>query len=376
MSKHAIELPSGPCHDAAYGLAGWCIYVSVIRGRSGLQAWHHPRTLCLVSLMAILRSVPSLKACFKHNLQTQQVALCGFRRLAEMGKIVSVGEALIELIPAAQQGSECPVLRVIPAGGPLRVAAEVARLGHSSGFMGGLSNDGMGDYLAGWLEQHGIATDYTSRIDAPTPMALTDGILPPIPHGATADRLFDPSGVQSLGEDVVALHMGSLSLARDPLAGRLETLARNQGATRVISLDLDIRPAAIEAPTACRARLHRLAALASIVKASVADLDWLAPTSAPADVAHEWLDRGAGLVIITRGRLGTIAYGHRASLDCPTEGVVTARTSGAGAVFIAGLLVSLQSGDALSPSAIRTLDAAALGYHLTTAQEIVTKRFS
>ena len=81
---------------------------------------------------------------------------------------------------------------------------------------------------------------------------------------------------------------------------------------RVISLDPNIRPTLIHNRDGYLARLDRLVAMADIARLSDEDLDWIAPGASFEDLARRWLDRGAKLVILTRGAEGATALTQQA----------------------------------------------------------------
>ena len=68
------------------------------------------------------------------------------------GYVVSIGEALIDLIEDRSQG----VLRPVPGGSVLNVAVGVARLGVRSEFLGSFGGDGFADMLRSFLKQNQV----------------------------------------------------------------------------------------------------------------------------------------------------------------------------------------------------------------------------
>jgi fructokinase len=148
---------------------------------------------------------------------------------------------------------------------------------------------------------------------------------------------------------VRAVHFGSISLAMEPGATSLETLMRRESGRRILSVDPNVRPSVIGDRETYRRRFEEWVRLVDIVRLSVVDLEWLYPGAEPAAVARAWLSwGGAGLVVITRGAEGAVAYaagGATAQTAAPV--VQVADTVGAGDSFFAALLAYLYTRDAL-----------------------------
>src|SRR5437667_6528753 len=90
-----------------------------------------------------------------------------------MKHILSLGEVLIDLIPSTQlQLAETCYTRY-PGGAIANVAVAIARLGGSSRFIGGVSDDEFGQLLVRILVDNHVDTDYIRVIkQAPTAIAL------------------------------------------------------------------------------------------------------------------------------------------------------------------------------------------------------------
>ena len=126
----------------------------------------------------------------------------------------------------------------------------------------------------------------------------------------------------------------------------------------------------IHDPAAYRKRLEPLIAAADLVKASAVDLDWFEPGRPAEAVAADWLARGTGLVVVTRGADGASAFGHAARADRPARPVRVVDTVGAGDSFMAGLLAALEDEGRLTPAAEFRLREAELGRALDFAMRV------
>ncbi len=263
--------------------------------------------------------------------------------------IVVCGEALIDFTPASFGDTQAYVPR--PGGSPYNVAIGLGRLETPVAFLGRLSTDAFGRMLGSHLVENGVNGRFLRTGDEPTTLAfvhLREGHEPEFSfygEGA-ADRSLLPQDLPaSFDDEVRAIHFGSYSLAVEPIGSTLAQLARREHGRRVISLDPNVRPSLIPDRQAYMSRLEELVSLASLVKASKADLEWLYPNESDIEkIAERWLELGLALVVVTLGDEGAAAYtrSHRATFKAVPVQVVD--TVGAGDAFMSGLLASLHAG--------------------------------
>jgi fructokinase len=97
-----------------------------------------------------------------------------------------------------------------------------------------------------------------------------------------------------------------------------------------------------------RARLDRIIAQSTIVKASDADVAWLFPTLPLLEAARVLLASGPRLVVITRGAEGAFGISADAEVRVSAPAVQVVDTIGAGDAFGAALLAWLHDHGRLS----------------------------
>jgi fructokinase len=143
-------------------------------------------------------------------------------------------------------------------------------------------------------------------------------------------------------------------------------LDRAQGQLTVV-FDPNIRPALIADEGAVAERLDRWIAQSTIVKASAEDVAWRWPGRTMEEVAHEWVEQGVALVVITDGARG--AYGRTANAfarcDAPSVDVID--TVGAGDTFTAGLINWLAGHNCVTSDALRSVTSSQLEAALDAA---------
>ncbi len=77
-----------------------------------------------------------------------------------MPDVIALGELLIDFVPTVSGVTliEAPAFKKAPGGAPANVAAGLARLGVSAGFMGKVGDDPFGHFLAQTLAEAGVDT--------------------------------------------------------------------------------------------------------------------------------------------------------------------------------------------------------------------------
>jgi fructokinase len=258
--------------------------------------------------------------------------------------ITVIGEVLVDLVPA----SDDTTLRIQPGGSPLQVAIGAARLGHPVALMARLSSDYLGGLLRRHLIRHGVDLEAAPDADEPTTLAVAAAGADP--RGAarlyaegTADWQWSSAELAQLPAATTVLHLGALASAIAPGAGRvLRAAARQRRRGALVCFDPNVHPEMLGSPARGRLLVERAVMSADVVKASPADIGWLYPGRALADIAEHWLSLGPDLVVITSGRDGALAVrAPRSVLHRPAYPARVADAAGAGDAFTAALLGGL-----------------------------------
>jgi fructokinase len=273
--------------------------------------------------------------------------------------VLVAGEALVDLTPVV--GAPELLYRPCPGGGPFNTAVGLGRLGVPTAFFGRLSTDSLGRLLAHRLDDAGVDLRHALRGPEPTPLALvshgTDGAENEYSFyvEGTAERLVTPADLPTDLDGVRALHVGTLGLSLTPIAVALELLVGRHAADVVVGFDPNVRPGLVADRASYVARLHRIAALADVVKVSEADAAWIAPDLGADGLAEQWRSAGAAVVVVTRGGAGAEAHGPQGRVAVPAHPTAVVDTVGAGDSFNAGLLAWLHDHDRLTKDAVRSL---------------------
>ncbi len=272
--------------------------------------------------------------------------------------ILCCGEALIDMLP--RQSSLGEDAYAPYAGGAIfNTAIALGRLGVATGFFTGLSDDMMGDILRNTLRESGVDSSYCATLARPTTIAFVKLVNGQATYAFydenTAGRMITEAELPALGDDCEALHFGAISLIPEPCGATYEALVRREHATRVISLDPNIRPGFIKDKDAHLGRIRRMASMADIVKFSDEDLAWFGLEGDEETLARHWLHHGAKLVVVTRGAEGAAGYTANHKVTVPSERVAVVDTVGAGDTFDAGVLASLKMQNLLTKAQVARL---------------------
>ncbi|MEO0683222.1 MAG: carbohydrate kinase, partial [Pseudomonadota bacterium] len=244
------------------------------------------------------------------------------------------GEALWDLF--AQPSAEGLGYAARLGGSPFNVAVGLSRLGTPAALLTGVSRDALGERIAQALRAEGVSDAHLLRTDRPTTLSLVDLDAAGSPSYAfygegAADRALTPADLPAaLPDDVWGLHLGSYSVAVDPVGEALATLAAREKGRRLVTYDPNVRPTVEPDLARWRDRIARAASSADVVKVSAEDLEMVFPGEAEAAVVARWHAAGAGLVVITRGAAGAEGFCGDRRVFVPARPVKVADAVGAG----------------------------------------------
>ena len=276
--------------------------------------------------------------------------------------ILVCGEALVDLFVNEDQCSGLTA-QVSLGGSPFNVAIGLARLGEAVAFCGGLSSDRFGQALRLRLQREHVDLGFivnSPRLTTISVIATDSSGQPDYAfHGeGKADREVSPQMLpDTLPSNISALTFGSYTLAVAPVADAYLALARREAASRVISLDPNIRPTVTPDRAQWRQRINAFLPLADIIKASEEDIAIGYGEAANIDdVVADWFAAGASLILVTHGGRGATGF-LRSGMQVfvPGRAIEVRDTVGAGDTFHAAILRHLGKSQRLSKSGIAKL---------------------
>jgi len=254
---------------------------------------------------------------------------------------VSAGEALTDLLRTGPSTWSSQ-----PGGSTWNVARVMARLGVPSAFAGAVSSDVFGRALAAANAEAGLDPRFLQLVGRSPLLAVVHELNPPsyfFIGDDSADLHFDAARLPAGWQDSVRwVHFGGISLAREPLAGKLIALAAELKERGVrISYDPNFRALMDERYDAT---LRRMAELADVLKVSDEDLRGLFRTgSVDAALADLRAMNPAARVLYTRGERGAQLLEGEQAWQASALAVNVVDTVGAGDASIGALLYSFMT---------------------------------
>ncbi|MCX6099530.1 MAG: carbohydrate kinase [Candidatus Bipolaricaulota bacterium] len=289
-------------------------------------------------------------------------------------EVLVAGEALIDFVqhPCNEGSGFLP----LPGGSPYNVAIGLARLGVATGFLGRLSKDLFGRMLRSYLETNGVDLAYLKEGDEPSTLAF---VMPGANReptyaffgNGTADQAIRPTDLPAMFPATLrAVHVGSYSMACEPIGLALTKLMEREKGRRFLSLDPNIRPSMVGDRAAYLGKLQHWVELADLVKCSRADAAFILPDGDPRDLIERWLGCGPELVVLTAGGDEIVGSTRGTSVTVDVPRVKVADTVGAGDAFMSGLLAWLRNSGRLSGRQLAELGKDELATALTFAARV------
>lgn len=271
--------------------------------------------------------------------------------------LLTFGESMVSLRstgPLVSGGA----LNMQVAGAESNVAIGVARLGHTSAWVGSVGADPQGEFIVKQLRGEGVHLHHSVHPERSTGVMFLEQRTADLSRafyyragsaGATISR-----GHVAAALDCGAriLHLTGITAALSPEARDAVEYAAERAAGDGVAVSLDVNyRSKLWSRDQARAVLGPLARHATIVIASDDELDLIAPPQEgnaaamdEASAAARLLDAGVSEVVVKRGAAGAAVYTAEGCLEVPALAVTCVDTVGAGDAFTAGYLSALLDG--------------------------------
>jgi fructokinase len=267
-----------------------------------------------------------------------------------MFDVTALGELLIDFTPLGLSENGNTIYERNPGGAPANVLAALTRLGARTSFIGKVGYDQFGSFLREYLvENHIDVTGLKTCDTVNTTLAF-------VHLNRAGDRSFsfyrNPGADMMLDKNDIPVnviagsrifHFGSISLTDEPARSatiRALNIARDHDL--IISYDPNLRPplwrSLAEAERGIRIGLE----YADVLKISEEELEFITKES-NLERGTKILDNmGIGLILVTLGPKGTFYRHHADTGKLNTYAVDVVDTTGAGDVFLGGILYKLK----------------------------------
>jgi 2-dehydro-3-deoxygluconokinase len=253
-----------------------------------------------------------------------------------MTEVFTLGEALG--VVSADRLRHDTGARLDIGGAELITAVGLARLGHSTTWLGRLGGDELGARVLTALRGEGVDTSYVRTENAPTALVLRQRRVGRSAHvvhyrDRSAGSRLSPEDVPAeVVQSARILHVTGVTLALSGTAWsavhHAVKLARDAGVT--VSVDVNHRPALWPSPEEARESLAELAQSADVLFVNQDELQLIEPILG---TIRE--------LVVTRGGKGASATVAGMRYDTPAAPVNVVDPAGAGAAFVAGYLSGL-----------------------------------
>ena len=269
--------------------------------------------------------------------------------------VLVVGESLVDVLatPAAPPFDA-------PGGSPLNVAVTLGRLGTPVSILTAIGQDDRGAALRDHLTR--------SRVEIRQGPVLprTSSAVARVGADGAATYEFDiawPALTPCDLNGVDIVHTGSIAFFCAPGAADVQRLLEAAHASGALTtLDPNVRPALVGDRAAAVEHFEASLRWVDVVKLSDEDAAWLYPDLGHDDVIALLLQRGPGLVALTRGSSGASLHTRTARVEVPVVLTSVVDTVGAGDAWMGALIHGLSTApetkrqaERLDTSDLRTL---------------------
>lgn len=283
-----------------------------------------------------------------------------------MNKLLSIGEALVDMIP---EQVDCGIPEVVSfkpivGGAPANVCGAFVKLGGEAEMITQLGDDPFGDKVVGEFDRFGIGKNYVKRTDkANTALAFValkgDGNREfSFYRRPSADMLMGAEDVkEEWFEGEYALHFCSVSIGNFPMKDAHKAAidyAEKHGL--LISFDPNLRKPLWNSMEDLYNAVHEFIPRAHVLKISDEELEFLTGKTAMEDALDQLFVGNVKMIIYTKGADGAECYTKNARAYAVGEKVKAVDTTGAGDAFIGSFLYQLFQ-DGITADKLETVTA-------------------
>ncbi len=269
-----------------------------------------------------------------------------------MGKLIGIGEALIDMIPAesGKMIKDVAAFSPIVGGAPANVCGAFSKLGGESYMVTQLGNDPFGDKIIDNFTKFNIGTEYISRTsEANTALAfvalMEDGNREfSFYRNPSADMLLDSASIKKEWfTDSFALHFCSVSLGDTPMKqAHKRAIEYALEAGNIISFDPNLRFNLWESEEKLKQAVLEFLPYAHVLKVSDEELEFITGITDESEAVKSLFVGNVSLVLYTKGADGAEAYTKSQTAHADGVKVKAFDTTGAGDAFIGSFLFNLE----------------------------------
>ena len=240
----------------------------------------------------------------------------------------------------------------VPGGAPMNVAVRLASLGHRSGIISSVGNDGLGEHLLQFLRSRDVDTSFLQKHPAyPTGEVNVSFDA----EGNPSYDIVSPSAWD--GIDVTNDALSAVRSADGIIFGSLacrssesqRTLFRLLEESPFAAFDVNLRAPYISLPL-----IEELMRHSDLIKLNEDELRTVCAATGSDGLKTNILSlterSGAEIICVTKGKDGAVVYAEGEFIEHNGFSVMVADTVGCGDSFLAGFLSSMSGGGTLGQS--------------------------
>jgi len=287
--------------------------------------------------------------------------------------ILCCGEALIDMIPGNTDDNQKSYIPKV-GGAVYNTAIALGRMECKPFFLGSISKDVFGEMIQNDLKKSNVNTSLCTISDYNSTFAFAT-----IKNGTTtylfidensANRNIKLKNLEPIKEEITSLYIGGILLTSEPCGQEIEDFISKESHNKAVFFDPNIRPELIKNREKYMARFEKILSQSDIIKISEEDFEWLYPNKSIDEVSKEWLENNLSIVVLTKGSEGAFVKTNNFDVSSKGEKVDVLDTIGAGDIFNAAFLCSLQNSNVLNKNILTSIEPQTLKNALKFANKV------
>lgn len=268
-----------------------------------------------------------------------------------MGKILGLGEAVVDFIRLSEPEGGVAEYKLYSGGSVANFCVAAAKMGADVTFAGKLGEDDFSSLILSALEEYGVNTKGAVLSKKYGTLLSFVKAIPggnrsySFVNGPGADKMLENREFdRSLLTEADVLHVSSIIMAggKPSSATQLAVLREAKNLGKTVTYDLNYRPAFFENEDEAHRSILLSVPFADIIKGTEEEIHMLYDLDMDT-TAERLLAAGISLVVVTRGAEGSILYGKDFKIELDAGDAQPLDTTAAGDCFFGSLIASLMA---------------------------------
>ena len=282
----------------------------------------------------------------------------------KQNNFIVVGRVGIDLQPQHEAADieTATDMTVSMGGSSANIAAGICKFGGKSALVTRVSDDAVGRYCVGQLDQYGVDTQYVTPIAGEYRNSLAvyenrlEGHQSVIYRNGAADFQMDGANIDAvdLSPYGALITAGTVFAAEPSRTATFHAFEKAKAAGIPIIFDVDYRPYSWPSPKVAEEVLSKAGALSDVIVGNDEEFGFMAGgIEKGLDKARELSKTSCAIVVYKKGPDGAITFANGEEIETGIYPVQALKPTGAGDSFMAGLMASIADGHSLQDSLMR-----------------------